>query len=213
MAFTSYTCIDDVIKKHKVRCIPGQAVIPASDAPPFEQHFRDDLAFNLSEFPLDRSETGAGEVLMFPILREVWKSYRPVLSLFSHESLEFDSDLTGVPDYFVCKRSEFGPFYPTPPYLLVVEAKLADFAKAWGQCLAAMLAAQKLNAAADRPVYGIATNGKSWEFGVLLGNEFTQQPQPAALLNLDELGQALHAIFRKCRDMALAHTSPTSTTP
>lgn len=208
MAFNNYTSIDAVIEKYRIRCVAGSVVAPALDAPPFGDYFREELAFNLREFPLDRSEIGAGELLIFPILREVWKTYRPELSLFSHEGLEFDADLCGTPDYFACKRSEFGPFYPTPPYVLVVEAKLSDFARAWGQCLAAMLAAQKLNGTPDRPVYGIATDGRAWEFGVFLGAEFTRDPQGYALATLDLLGQSLHAVFRACRDMARTHPTP-----
>lgn len=213
MAFTSYTCIDDVIRKHKIRWTPGRVVDPPADAPPFTEHFRAELQFSLTRLPPARSENGAGEVLLFPIVREVWREYHTELSLFSHESLVYDTDLTGYPDYFVCKQSEFGPFYPTPPYLLVVEAKLDDFAKAWGQCLAAMLAAQRLNGAPEQAVYGIATNGRTWEFGVLRLNEFTQQQEPFALADLDELGRALHAIFRACRDMALAHRVPAAANP
>lgn len=206
MAFSNYTSIDDVISKHRVRWVAGPVVTPAADAPPFGDYFREELAFNLREFPTGRSEVGAGELVLFPILREVWKSYRPDLLLFTHEPLEYDADLTGVPDYFVCKRSEFGPFYPTTPYLLVVEAKLADFGKAWGQCLAAMLAARRLNGTPDQPVYGIATNGDTWQFGVLVGNELTRDTQSVSLHNLDSVGQMLHAVFRACRDLALAHT-------
>jgi len=213
MAFTSYTSLHDVILKHRIRCVSGPVITLATEAPLFNEYFLGELAFNLREFPLDHSEGWNGELLLFPILREVWKSYRPDVALFSHEALEYDADLCGIPDYFVCKRSEFGPFYPTPPYLLVVEAKLGDFAKAWGQCLAAMLAAQKLNGTPDQPVHGIATNGRSWEFGVLLGTEFTRDPNPISLQNLDTLNQALHAVFRACREMALSHTTRTTTSP
>jgi hypothetical protein len=213
MAFTSYTCIDDVIKKHKIRWVPGQVVRPAADAPPFSDFFRSELQFNLNQLPPSRTESGAGEQILFPIIREVWRAYHTHLSLFSHEGLTFDADLTGYPDYFACKRSEFGPFYPTPPYLLVVEAKLDDFAKAWGQCLAAMLAAQKLNATPDQPVYGVATNEKAWEFGLLTHTEFTQQQEAFGLVDLDQLARALHTVFRACRDMALAHGVPAPTNP
>jgi hypothetical protein len=67
------------------------------------------------------------------------------------------------------------------------------------------LAAQKLNAAPDQPVCGITTNSKTWEFGLLLGHEFTCNPTPISLHNLDSLGQALHAVFRACRNLALGH--------
>ena len=213
MAFTSYTCIDDVIRKHRIRWVSGSVVDLATDAPPFSDYFRSELAFNQKALPPARSESGAGEQLLFPIIREVWRVYHDYLSLFSHESLTFDSDLTGFPDYFVCSQSEFGPFYPTPPYLIVIEAKLDDFARAWGQCLAAMLAAQHLNGDPNQAVYGIATNGRAWEFGKLLRSTFTQDPWGVSLSNLDTLGQALHAVFRECRDMALAYTTPAPAHP
>jgi hypothetical protein len=213
MAFTNYTCVDDVIKKHKIRWSAGPVVTPDPTAPVFSAHFRSELQFNLTRLPPARSESGAGEIILFPIIREVWRDYHTDLSLFTHESLTFDTDLTGYPDYFVCKPSEFGPFYPTPPSLLIVEAKLDDFANAWGQCLAAMLGAQKLNGTPEQTVYGIATNGKAWEFGVLRHSEFTQQQEPFALADLDDLARALHTVFRACRDMALAHAPPTPTTP
>lgn len=213
MAFTSYTCVDDVVKKFKLRYVQAPIIKPALDAPPFPDYFLDELQFSLRRLPLGRSEIGAGEIVLFPLLRQVWKTYADDLSLFTHETFEYDTDLTGTPDYFVCRKSEYGQTIPEIPYLLVVEAKLDDFEKAWGQCLAAMLAAQKLNAAPELPIYGITTNSKTWEFGVLQHTELTCDPNPIALQNLDTLRQALHAVFRSCRDMALAHTTPTTTNP
>jgi hypothetical protein len=211
MAFNDYKCIDDVVKKHKLRMDQGTAIIPAIDAPLFSDYFRSELEFSLRRLPIGRSEFGAGEIILFPLLREVWKTYADNLSLFSHESLEYDNDLTGTPDYFVCRPSEYGPTIPEVPYLLVIEAKLDDFERAWGQCLAGMLAAQRLNGTPEQPVYGIATNSKTWEFGVLLGHEFTCDPNPIALHTLDQLRMALHGVFRACRDMALTNlATPTA---
>jgi hypothetical protein len=211
MAFTDYKSVDSAVKKLKLRFAAGHVVVPAIDAPPFGDYFRAEIDLSLNYLnPGRSSEVGCGEILLFPILREVWKTYREELSLFTHEALEFDDDLSGVPDYYVCKVTEYGRI-PDVPYLLVAEAKLDDFDKAWGQCIAAMLAAQKLNGTPELPVYGIATNGKAWEFGMLRHNVFTQQQEPAAVLDLDRVGQVLHGVFRACRDMALAHTAPAKT--
>jgi hypothetical protein len=204
MAFTNFTCVDDVVKKYKLTFIQGPLLPPDPTAPPFSEYFREELAFNLRKLPIGRSEIGAGEVLLFPILREVWKPYSDDLALFTHEGLTFDDDLTGTPDYFVCKVSEYGQTIPDVPSLLIAEAKLDDFERAWGQCSATMLAAQRLNQAPDVPVYGIATNGSSWQFGVLLGRELTVDPNATALSNLDTLSQRLHAVFRAVRAQALA---------
>ncbi|OWK38848.1 hypothetical protein [Fimbriiglobus ruber] len=207
MAFTDYRSVFDVIRKHKLYGQKGQVIAPATDAPPFADTFRAELTLNLTYFNPRGSEVVAGEIILFPLLREIWKSYYEDLCLFTHESIAYDDDLCGYPDYFVCRVSEYGRF-KAPPYLLVVEAKLDDFERAWGQCLAEMLAAQKLNGLPDQPVYGITTNGQSWEFGVLTGNNFTQDPRAYALSSLDTLGQVLHALFRACRALALTHPTP-----
>ena len=208
MAFTDYKSIDSIVKRHKLRFAAGTVVTPEADAPPFPDYFLVELDLSLNYLTPGRSsEVGCGEIILFPILREVWKTYREELSLFTHESLEFDDDLTGTPDYFVCKVTEYGRI-PDVPYLLVVEAKLDDFDKAWGQCVAAMRAAQKLNGTPELPVYGIITNGKAWEFGVLRYDEFTQQQEPIAVYDLDSLRRYLHAIFCACRNMARAYRIP-----
>src|SRR5229473_1111820 len=205
MAFTDFRCIDDVVKKYRLTFVQGPLVPPDPTAPPFSEYFREELAFNLRKLPIGRSEIGAGEVLLFPILREVWKPYSKDLALFTHEGLTFDEDLTGIPDYFMCKVSEFGQTIPDIPYLLVVEAKLDDFERAWGQCSAAMLAAQRLNQTPELPVHGIATNGRAWEFGRLLGRELVIDPLSTALSDLDLLSQRLHAVMRAVEAQAHAH--------
>jgi hypothetical protein len=204
MAFASYKNTDDVVKKHKICIRSGPVLPPATDSPPFSPAFLAELEFNLTYLRPTRSELGAGEVLLFPILREVWKTYYESLCLFNHEALEYDADLCGFPDYFVCRLSEYGRIVEVP-YLLVAEAKLDDFEKAWGQCLAAMLAAQKLNGTTNIPIYGIASNGRGWEFGALMHNEFTRQLRGCTLSDTTALAAHLHAVFRACRDQALAY--------
>lgn len=67
--------------------------------------------------------------------------------IWSHVGFGSDETLTGFPDYFFAKRSPLGPMRDQP-YVLFVEDKKGDFDAGWAQCLAAMIAAQKLN---DRP--------------------------------------------------------------
>ena len=197
MAFTHYRSTDDVVRRHGLHIAAGPVLAPCENAPPFSDAFRGELTLSLTHLRPTRSELGAGEVLLFPILREVWKNYLDRLSLFTHELLEYDDDLTGFPDYFVCRLSPQGRITEVP-YLLVVEAKLDDFERGWAQCLAAMLAAQKLNASPEVPVYGIVSNGRAWEFGELAHSTFTRQPGGHTIMDLDRLGAQLHAVFRAC---------------
>jgi hypothetical protein len=85
------------------------------------------------------------------------------------------------------------------PYLIVVEAKRDDFTRGWAQCLAAMLAAQKLNNLPDQTLFGITTNGRNWEIGKLEGSTFTQESGPFTLRDLDQLCAVLHYVFEQCR--------------
>ena len=82
----------------------------------------------------------------------------------------------------------------------MVEAKKDDFARGWGQCLAAMLAAQKLNDLPEQTVCGITTNGQVWQCGQLYADMFTQDTRSFTLEEVDSLGAALHFIFAQCRD-------------
>jgi hypothetical protein len=67
MAFTSFTCIDEVVKKYKLIFVQRPLLPPDPTAPPLGDYFREELAFNLRMLPIGRSEIGAGEVLLFPI--------------------------------------------------------------------------------------------------------------------------------------------------
>ena len=55
-----------------------------------------------------------------------------------------------------------------------MEAKKNDFAQGWGQCLAELVASQKINENMQRPVYGIVTDGNLWQFGRLKLDIFTK---------------------------------------
>ena len=211
MAFTTYRSIDDVVKKHKLVFVPGEILAPARDAPPFDDYFKSELNFTLHNLRAGRSEIGSSELILFPILREVWKSYVDEIALFTHEPLRYDDDLTGVPDYFICRKSKYGQTIPEVPFLLIVEAKLDDFEKAWGQCPAQMLAAKKLNGTPDMPVYGMATNGNAWQFGRLVGRVFAQDPSAIALATLEPLNQQMHAYMRACQALAAQYEQPVTT--
>src|SRR5438132_7389187 len=143
MPFTSYASMADVARRHRIQCRRAEFITSVSF--PLGEVFRSELEFTLREVAFESSESAACETLIYPLLREVWKPFHKVLTLWSHQPIAYDDDLCGVPDYIVARRSALGPLIFDLPYLLVVEAKKDDFTHGWGQCLAAMLAAQKLN--------------------------------------------------------------------
>jgi hypothetical protein len=208
MPFGSYKSVTDVAYAHQIICTRASFVIPVKASS--SDWLMGELDFAMREVPFDNSEFSVCENFVYPILKEVWKSYTDVMTLWGHEPLTYDDDLCGMPDYFVAKRSPLGVMVRTKtPYLLmVVEAKRDDYEEGWGACLAAMLAAQKLNNDPEQTVYGIVTNGRGWEVGQLLGNRFTHDGKLFSLHNLAELLGALHFVFTKCKHQAAGQPCP-----
>jgi len=81
---------------------------------------------------------------------------------------------------------------------LLIEAKQDNFDAAWGQCLAEMYAAQKLNNLEDLTVFGITSNGKFWQFGKLEGDTFTRNKTFYSIQEIEHLFAAVNFIFQDC---------------
>ena len=82
------------------------------------------------------------------------------------------------------------------PLIILVEAKKNDFEEDWGQCLAELVAAQKINDDPDVPVYGIVSDGERWQFGKLVGDAFTQNKTSFSIDHLPALFGAINAVFK-----------------
>lgn len=81
------------------------------------------------------------------------------------------------------------------PLLAVFEAKRQDFDEGWGQCLAAMLACQKINDDEHLAVYGIVSSGLVGEFGKLEAQCFTKEPLAHSIDNPQKLAGMLDYVF------------------
>lgn len=203
MAFAQFTSIDQVLRRYDLTLVKGEFVRPPTAFPPPSPYVLDELAYTLAHVPFQRSEVLAGEAVIYPILRDVWKHYADHLTLFSHEPVEADEVLRGELDYFVCRRSRHGQFTPDEPILLVGEAKRDDPSRGWAQALAGMMAARLLDPAGGRVLYGLATTGRAWSFGRLDGNLFTEDPRSYSVTEPHDLYAALHFVFAACRDILL----------
>ena len=84
-----------------------------------------------------------------------------------------------------------------------MEAKKNDFEQGWGQCLAELVAAQKINDAPDVPVYGIVSDGIQWQFGHLIGDVFTQNRTNFSVDNLPVLFGAVDSIFKATTEITI----------
>jgi len=201
MPFTDYATIGDVARVYRI-VLRDEKFVELRERP-ISDRLREDLDFAVNHVAYSRSETALRENLIYPILKDVWKSYLQDLMLWSQEPLRFDADLSGVPDYMVGPLSPLGRWVVQPPYIVIVEAKRDDFERGWAQCLAALLAAQRLNNLPELTLYGITTNGRFWELAKLEGTTFTREPLPFGLHNVEELCAALHFAFEQCQAQVL----------
>jgi hypothetical protein len=81
---------------------------------------------------------------------------------------------------------------------LIVEAKQDKFEEGWSQCLAEMIAVQRINDDFVSDVFGIVSNGKIWQFGKLVGDVFTRNKNLYMIQDLDKLFAAVNYIFQQC---------------
>lgn len=195
MAFSGYSSFGESVKAFQVTYIESNFVVDA----PFEipEYFVQDLAFVMREGVVDNSEFAICENLVYPVLKEVWKAYSSQFTLWSHQFLSCDADLSGFPEYILARRSPLGKVVFDQPYLLLVEAKQDNFDAGWGQCLAEMVAAQRLNQTPEIGVFGIVSNGDRWQFGKLEKTALTRNQTFYSIQSLEALFGAVNYVFQQ----------------
>jgi hypothetical protein len=195
MAFSSYKNFGETVKAFQISYTESNFLVDV----PFHlsEYFVEDLAFVMREGIVDNSEFAICENLVYPVLKEVWKTYSSQFTLWSHQFLNCDADLSGFPEYILAKRSPLGKVVFDQPYFLLVEAKQDNFDAGWGQCLAEMVAAQRLNETPDIVVYGIVSNGDRWQFGKLADSTFVRNQTFYSIQSLDALFGAVNYVFQQ----------------
>lgn len=194
MAFSDYRNVGQIQQEFQIKYVEESFVAAQEVTPP--PAFQQEFAFSMENIDVFTSEGARAEAIIFPVLREVYKSYHDRFSLWIQKSIAFNHSLSGTPDYLIATKSALGKTVLEKPLVAVVEAKKNDFEQGWGQCLAELVAAQKLNGDPQRPVYGIVTDGKLWEFGRLQADRFTKNSESFTVDQLARLFGALHFIFQ-----------------
>ncbi len=198
MAFSDFKTISEVQEKFRIKYASND-IFHVEAKNPSEQ-FLQELEFSRQYIDVFASEGSRCEVVIFPILREVYKDYAERYGLWVKKSIIYDETLSGTPDYLIATRSELGMTVVGTPLVILVEAKKNDFEQGWGQCLAELVAAQKINDDSDFPVYGVVTDGKLWEFGQLVGDTFIQNRTSFTIDNLPILFGAMNSVFKSIQE-------------
>jgi len=183
MVFIDFKSLDQVQQEYNIK-YSEKSFISYIDLKPFE-HFKQEFEFNLENIDVFTSEASRCENVIYPILREVYKSFVDKYILWSHKSITYDNKLRGTSDYLISTKSELGKTILGLPLVVVVEAKQNNFIEGWGQCLAELITAQKMNKNEAQPVYGIVTDGELWQLGRLLLDVFTKEKTRIAITDLD----------------------------
>ncbi len=202
-ATCDFKTISEVQEKFRIMYAEDNFVKAEPSTPSAE--FLRDFEFTREHINVFASEAARCEAIIFPVLKESYKAYADQYALWIKQSIGYDDVLNGTPDYFISTRSELGKTVVGSPLILLVEAKKNDFEQGWGQCLAELVAAQKMNAknidnSTDLPVYGIVTDGTLWQFGRLIGDTFTKNKTDFALANLPTLFGAVDSVFKATID-------------
>ena len=166
-----------------------------------DQPVRDDFAAFLRDgvalAVANSTEKARSEFIIAPILLELRRMLGNRFALFS--GLEWDVDasrgLNGYCDYLITR----GPSQHVmgPPYVAIVEAKNDVLRSGFGQCIAAMVAAQVSNqrAGVERDaVHGIVSTGSAWKFLRLRGEAVTIDVTEYYIDNLPKVMGVLRAV-------------------
>ena len=199
MSFSDFKAISEVQEKFGITYAMNDFVGGEETLKPSE-HFLQEFEFCMQHINVFASETSRCEAVIFPILKEVYKGYTDRYALWSGKSIAYDETLRGTPDYLIATQSELGMSVVGKPLIILVEAKKNDFEQGWGQCLAELIAAQKINGNPDTPVCGIVTDGTLWQFGRLTGDAFIQNRTNFTLDNLPVLFGAVNSVFKAVQE-------------
>lgn len=194
MAFTDFKSIQQVQEAFKIKYVEEEYLQYEDIAPSPE--FLAEFEFSRRNIDVFSSESSRCENVIYPIMRDVYKHYVEAYSLWSHKTLSYDEILSGVPDYLITSKSSLGKTMLGLPIVVVVEAKQNNFTEGWGQCLAELLAAQKINHDDRQPVHGIVTDGEAWHFGKLVADTFVKNEDVLALADLKKLFGAIGFVLK-----------------
>jgi hypothetical protein len=194
MAFTSFSSLSQVIRKYQIKYEEG--LFPTFEIRKAPEVLQEDITFTLRNVAYDISEPAICENLIYPILKAAWRPFSNELAIWSHQPIAFSEELSGIPDYLISRRSELGKIVLDFPLLAVVEAKKDDFKAGWAQCGSEMYAIQQLNQEPNQRVFGIVSNGETWEFAQLSQHTFMMFTQRYDVQELDVLYSALETVYR-----------------
>jgi hypothetical protein len=198
MAFTDFTSINKVKEFYPTLILNTEKFLRKNITQiEIEPYLEKQIDFGLLSYK--PNETFADKFLIAPILNNVWLKHQK-LNIWTEKYIKADEMLQGRPDYIVSPLDRKQYKVLSLPIIILVEAKQENFTLGWGQCLAEMLACQKLNKSEDITIYGIVSTGQFWEFGKLEKNVFTNDSNSYSISNLAQTLNIVNYIFSEAEN-------------
>jgi hypothetical protein len=97
MPFSNYKSISAVAKEFQIHYLRDNFIVETEFA--VSEVFRNELELIFNDGVFDNSEIAICENIIYPVLKEVWKNYRSNFILWSHQTLVYNENLSGIPDY------------------------------------------------------------------------------------------------------------------
>ncbi|WP_395141040.1 hypothetical protein [Armatimonas sp.] len=149
-----------------------QDLFPAVEPVEPSELLRATLAQNTATARRIATEKARSELIVAPILMEVYQRNQPEIGFFSGVDFTVDDKqgLSGVCDFLFTRSREHSVI--VAPVFAVVEAKKEDLKPGLGQCIAELVAARLFNERKGTTVpalYGVVTTGTNWQFIKLVG--------------------------------------------
>ena len=143
------------------------------------------------QLPL-RTEKAKSELLVLPILLDIWERNEHFFTIYSGENLNADKSkgLTGECDFILAR--DVDSYEINLPIISIVEAKKDDIEQGVAQCASQLLGARIYNEESTpvEVLYGCVTNSREWRFLRLKGSEIEVHPE---LFYITEIGRILGA--------------------
>ena len=194
MAFSSFQALSQVQEIYGIKYEADSFVVPTDLTP--SDALRQRLQFTVDTLDVFSSEGARTELIISPILFELFTVYSDTLAFWVQKPMSADAVLNEIPDYIFGLKSPLGKTVLGLPLVLIVEAKKNDFEQGWGQCLAELVAAQKINGTTEKSIYGIVTDGIRWEFGKLTASTFVQDKGDYLTNEINELFGAIDFVLQ-----------------
>lgn len=167
MPYSQFTTIRKAKEAFNLTTVEGDRFLPVVDPIAPSEVLAGTLKETLPIVATSGSEKARSEGIIYPVLLEVRRILDRKISLFSGEDFTIEEaiGLNGICDFLLTRSTEVLEI--EAPTVVIVEAKKTDLKTGFGQCIAAMVGAQRFNQAKEKAIptiYGSVSNGIQWQF-------------------------------------------------